>query len=180
MKINVGSKNQTKIQAVRDTVALYPKLFPKPKVSGIDVKVPEFGHPKNIKESIDGAMERSRNAYIDCDFSFGLEGGLIEIPHTETGFMETGVCAIYDGNEYYLGLGPSFEWPKQVTNLILNGDADASQAFKQLGYTSHEKLGSVKGGIIGFLTSGKLTREDFTKYSIIMAVIRLDKPEYFK
>jgi non-canonical (house-cleaning) NTP pyrophosphatase len=38
----------------------------------------------------------------------------------------------------------------------------------------------VSGGIIGHLTDGKLTREDFTKYSIIMALVQLERPELYK
>jgi inosine/xanthosine triphosphatase len=180
MKIHVGSKNKTKIQAVQDALELYPKLFPKPVIVSIDVDVPEFGHPKNIKETVEGARERAKKAFTDCDYSFGLEGGLMEVPFTDSGFMETGACVIFDGKRFHLGLAPSFEWPKKVTDLILRGKADASQAFKQLGLTHYEKLGVVSGGVIGVLTEGKITRENFIKYSIIMALTRLNKPEYFK
>lgn len=180
MKIHVGSKNQTKVQAVKDAVALYPKLFPNPEIIGIDVNVELFGHPKSIKETVEGAVERAKNAFSDCDYSFGIEGGLMEVPYTKTGFMETGACAIYDGKNVYLGLGPAYEWPTKVTEMILSGKADASQAFKQRGYTHHEKLGAVEGGIIGYLTDGRLTREEFTKYSIIMALIHLERPEFFE
>jgi len=180
MKLHVGSKNKLKIKAVEDALKLYPNLFPKPEVRGIDVDVPLFGHPKNIKETVEGAITRAKEAFVDCAYSFGLEGGLMEVPYTETGFMETGACAVYDGKKIYLGLAPAFEWPKAVTHLILSNKADASQAFKQLGLTHHEKLGVVDGGINGFLTDNKLTREDFTKYSIIMALIRLEKPEIYK
>lgn len=180
MKIKVGSKNKTKIQAVHDAITLYPNLFSKPEITGIDVEVELFGHPKNIKETMQGAVERAKKAFIDCSYSFGLEGGLMEAPFSKSGFMEVGACAIYDGKTFYLGLSPAFEWPEQVTNLILTNKADASQAFKQLGLTHHEKLGAVEGGIIGVLTDGRLTREDFTKYSIIMALIRLEKPDFFK
>src|SRR5258708_4547627 len=161
MKIHVGSKNQTKIQAVRDTLRLYPILFPHPEIIGIDVHVPEFGHPKNIKETVQGAIERAKKAFSDCAYSFGIEGGLMEVPFTKSGFMEVGACAIYDGKNMYLGLGPGYEWPHGVTDLIVSGKADGSQAFKQLGYTKHEKLGAEKGGIIGYLTEDRLTREDF-------------------
>ncbi len=99
----------------------------------------------------------------------------MEVPFSQNGFLEVGACAIYDGKDTYIGLAPAFEWPRQVTQLILSNKADASQAFKQLGLTHHEKLGAMPGGIIGFLTDNKVTREDFTKYSIIMAVIRLEK-----
>ncbi|KKR50642.1 MAG: hypothetical protein UT84_C0009G0029 [Candidatus Curtissbacteria bacterium GW2011_GWA1_40_16] len=180
MKINVGSKNQTKIQAVKDAVILYPNLFPKPQIIGIDVNVELFGHPKSIKETIKGAVERSKNAFNDCNYSFGIESGLMEVPYTKTGFMEVGACVIYDGKDIYIGLSPAYEWPKEVTKMILNGKADASQAFKQLGFTHHKKLGAVAGGIVGVLTEGRITREDFTKYSIIMALIQLEKSEFFK
>ena len=103
----------------------------------------------------------------------------MEVPYSKTGFMEVGACAIFDGKTIHLGLSPAYEWPKKVTKMILEGTADASQALKQLGYTHHEKLGAMPGGAIGFLTDGRLTREDFTKYSIIMALIHLEKPEYF-
>ncbi len=179
MRINVGSKNQTKLTAVEETVALYPKLFPNPEISGVNVEVELYGHPKNIEETVEGAIERAKKAFTDCDYSFGLEGGLIEVPSTKTGYMETGVCAIYDGKNFHLGLAPSFEWPKQVTELIASGKADASQAFKQLGLTTEEKLGAAKGGITGFLTEGRLTREDTLRSSIIMALIHLEHPEHF-
>lgn len=180
MKINVGSKNKIKIKAVEDAIKLYPKLFPKPQVTGAEVNVPIFGHPKNIKETVEGAIKRAKEAFKNCDYSFGLEGGLMEVPHTKTGFMEVGVCAIYDGEITHLGLSPAYEWPKEVTKLIVSNKADASQALKQLGLTHHEKLGDVGGGGVGLLTDNRLTREDFIRCSIIMALIHLEKPELFK
>ena len=180
MKINVGSKNITKVAGVRDAVALYPNLFTNPDVVGIDVQVAEFGHPKNINETIEGAIERAKKAFIDgCTYSIGLEGGLIEIPHTKSGYMEVGACAIYDGSKIALGLSPAYEWPKKVTEMIVGGEADASTAFKKLGYTEHEKIGNMPGGIIGSLTDGKMPREDFTKYSIMMALIQIEKANMY-
>jgi len=179
MKIGVGSKNKTKIAAVRDAVTLYPNLFPEAEVIGMDVAVEEFGHPKNIAETISGAVSRAKRAFDGCDYGFGLEGGLIEVPQTVSGHMETGACAIYDGTNVYLGLAPSFEWPKNVTEMILRGEADASQAFKKLGLTEHEKLGAMDGGIIGMLTNSRLPREDFSRFSILMALIHLEKAEMY-
>jgi len=177
MKVTVGSKNALKIQAVKDTLALYPKLFPKPEVICIDVNVALYGHPKSLKETVEGAIERAKDAFVDSEYSFGIEGGLMEVPFSKTGFMEVGACAIYDGKNIHLGLSPAFEWPKKVTEMILNDQADASQAFKQLGLTHHEKLGAIEGGIVGYLTDGRLTREDYTRYSIVMAMIDLEKAD---
>jgi non-canonical (house-cleaning) NTP pyrophosphatase len=103
----------------------------------------------------------------------------MEVPHSKTGFMEAGVCAIYDGKNISLGISPAFEWPKQATKLILSNEADGSQALKKLGMTEHEKLGATSGGAIGMLTNGKLTREDFVKYSAIMAIVQIEHPHYY-
>jgi len=179
MKINVGSKNQTKITAVQEALELYPQLFPNPEIVGVETNVELFGHPKNLKETIEGAVKRAKEAFKDCDYSFGLEGGLLEAPYTKSGHMETNACAIFDGTDICLGLGPAYEWPKQVTELILSGKADASLAFKQLNLTQHEKLGAIKGGISGYLTNNRVPREDFMKYSIIMALIQIERPELY-
>jgi len=179
MKINIGSQNKTKIAAVKATVALYPNIFKSAQIEGVAIETEEFGHPKNIKETITGAIERARKAYFNCDYSIGLEGGLIEVPLSKTGFMEIGACAIYNGKNYFLGLSPAFEWPKKVTEMIISGEADASQAFKRLGLTEHDKLGALEGGIVGFLSKGRLTREEFTKQSIIMALIQLENAELY-
>lgn len=50
--------------------------------------------PKSLKETISGAMNRSRNAFSDCQFSFGLESGLMAVPFTKTGYMDVCVCVL--------------------------------------------------------------------------------------
>lgn len=180
MIIHVGSTNGTKIEAVRAAIALYPKLFPEPKIIGVDAHVPLFGHPKNLRQTIGGAIKRAKKVFCDCDYSIGLEGGLMEAPFTKSGYMETSACAIFNGKDVYIGLSPAFEWPGNVTKLIVEGKADASQAFKLLGLTDHEKLGAVRGGIVGPLTDGRCDREDFMKYSIMMALIQIEKSAYYQ
>lgn len=177
MKINVGSKNQVKINAVKDALKLYPDLFKKTIIKGVDVDIKKFGHPKNIQETINGAVNRAKKSFINCDYSIGLEGGLIKVPKTESGYMEINACVVYNGSKIYIGLSPAFEWPVKVTKLILANKADASLAFWQLGLTRSRKLGSQKGGIIGMLTNGRMAREDQIKYSVIMALIYLEKPD---
>jgi|SRR5579871_344643 len=180
MRITVGTTNKVKLQAVHEAVALYPRIFPKPKIISIDVPVALYGHPKTLEETIGGALERAKKAFDTCSYSIGLEGGLMEAPYTRHGFLETGACAIYDGERYYLGLGPAFEWPGQITEFILQNKGDASQAFKQLGFTKEDKLGMEKGGILGLLTDNRITREALTKTSIIMALIQLEKSHFYR
>ncbi len=179
MNINVGSLNGPKLTAVREVVELCPDLFQNAIVTGIDVEHNLFGHPETLQKTVEGAMDRARKAFRDCEYSIGLEGGLMVVPHTLCGYMEVAVCAIYDGHEFYIGIGPAFEWPPLVTQMILRGEADGSTASKNLGYTSHEKLGARPGGMIGVLTGGLTTRENQTKYSIISALVRLKNKEMY-
>lgn len=160
-------------------MALYPKLFPNAEVTGVDINIEVFGHPKNIQETVNGAIQRAKEGLQDCDYSFGLESGMMEVIGSRSGYMETAVCAVYDGTNIYLGFSPTFEWPKEVTKLILEGNMDASKAFKHLNLTQHEKLGAEEGGLVGWLTEQRMPREDYTKYGIIMALIQLEKPELY-
>lgn len=178
MRLTVGSKNQTKVAAVQEAVLLYPEQFPDPEVVSVDVPLQEFGHPKNLDETIKGAMDRAKAAFQDCSYSFGIESGLMTVPHTKTGFMEVGVCAIFDGKNFHLGLSDAFEWPKKVFDLIVNKGMDGSQAVREAGLTNHEKLGAAEG-VISLLTKGRTNRKDKTRDSVIMALIHLLNPDLF-
>ena len=90
MKINVGSTNETKLRAVKEVVKLYDFL------SGaniISVKVLSgvSDQPKSLDETVLGAMNRARRAFKDCDYSVGLESGLMYVPYTKAGYMDVGV-----------------------------------------------------------------------------------------
>jgi len=177
MKINIGSKNQTKIKAVEEAFGDC-KTFDYFEVIPIDIKLKEFGHPKSIGESVDGAISRAKRAFVDCDLSIGIEGGLIAIPKTKTGVMEVAVCVIYDGQTCHIGLSPAFEWPTEVLDKILNEGLDGSQAVKAVGLSSEEKIGT-KQGVIGLLTYGRIDRILYNKLAVIMALVHLEHPEYY-
>lgn len=72
MKIVVGSKNQVKVDAVKEIIQDYPHL------KDAEIIIVEVGsgvgeQPKSLEETVSGAINRSKNAYKDCDYSFGLE-----------------------------------------------------------------------------------------------------------
>lgn len=176
MKVNVGSKNPTKIEGVKNLIVGHP-LFKNADVSGVDVQIEEFGHPKTLEETIQGAKARAYACLLDGNYGFGIESGLMSVPETKSGFMETTVCAIYDGKNYHLGIGPAFEWPKEMVDLILSG-LDGSQAFKQLGLTTDEKVGTQNGGI-HVLTKGKINRTKLNELAVMMALIHLENTEFY-
>lgn len=177
MRVNVGSKNQTKVQAV-ESALLGCALFNDAEVIGVDVATEEFGHPIKLPSVIKGAKDRARQAFKDCAYSFGIEGGLMEAPETKSGYMEVAVCAIYDGSQFHLGLSPAFEWPKAVTNLIVNHGRDGSQAMREAGLTDQEKIGAAEGAI-WLLTKEKLNRKEYNKLAVMMALVHLENKEHY-
>lgn len=96
MKIKIGSKNQTKIQAVEEAIS-GSEILKGAEVSFIDVVTEKFGHPISMELVVRGAMDRAQQAFQDCNYSFGIEGGLVEVFGTKSGYMEVAACAIYDG-----------------------------------------------------------------------------------
>jgi len=177
MKINVGTKNKAKLNAVKETVKLYDFLS-NSNVVGIDAVTDIYGQPKSLNEITQGAMNRAKNSFINCDLSIGIEAGLMSVPNTKSGFMDVQACCIYDGKIFHFGLSSAFEFPKKVTELVLNTNLDASQAFHKLGLTDKIKIGNSEGGI-GLLTKGKIVRKDLIKQALMNALIHLENPELF-
>lgn len=177
MKINVGSKNSVKVESVKEVLGEYDD-FKNSLVFGIESDSMVNDQPKSIDETIRGAINRAKNCFKDCNFSFGIESGLIKVPETKTGFMDITACAIYDGDKIHLGLSSAFEYPIKVTKMVLDGDINISEAFFKQGLTENPKIGSAEGAI-GFLTKGRILRKDYTKQAIYMALIHLENPELY-
>lgn len=174
MRINVGSKNEVKVGAVRELAAEYPFLA-SAEVLGFEAPSGVSDQPKTLEETITGAMNRARGAWDagSCDAAFGIESGLMAVPYTRTGHMDVCACAIYDGSEFHLGLSSAWEIPTDAAKLMLEDGLDMNDAFHKAGYTDDPKIGSA-GGAIGILTKGRLDRKAYTKEAIRTALIHLE------
>ncbi len=177
MKIKVGSKNEIKISAVRETLNVYPD-FKDAVVDGINVQSAVSEQPKSMEETVRGALHRAKIIFQNCDYSFGIESGLMKVPNTKTGYMDFTVCAIYDGAKFHLGLSPALECPPVIMKYVLEDNMDLDQALHKSGLTSNPDIGSADG-MIGLLTKGRMTRKDYTKHAIMMAMIHLENKDYY-
>ena len=177
MRVGVGSRNRTKVNAVAEILKDYP-MFYGAEVSGVEVQIEEFGHPKSIDDVVAGAVNRARQAYVKNDYGFGIESGLMAVPQTKSGYMEVAACAIFDGKEIHLGLSQAYEWPKKVIDGILNRGLDGSQAMKAVGLTQHEKLGEHEG-FVGIFAKGRTNRTEYNKGAVVMALMHLENPEHY-
>jgi len=135
--------------------------------------------PRSLVETIQGAINRAKNAFRDCDYSFGIESGFMEVPNTKTGFMNVTACVIYDGSRTHIGLSSAFECPKEVTKLIFEEELDLNEAYHKAGLTEDKIIG-YSGGVINSLTKGRLTRKEYTKEAVRMALIHLENHKLYK
>jgi inosine/xanthosine triphosphatase len=177
MKVGVGSKNKTKIEAVGQAFHQIP-MFADATIEGVAVQIEEFGHPKTMEETVAGAVDRAKQAHAGHDLGVGIESGLILVPQTKTGYMEVAACAIYDGSQIHLGFSQAYEWPKKVLDKILHEGLDGSQAMKAAGITDKQKLGEHEG-FVGVMTNGRMNRTDFNRGAVVMALLHLENAEHY-
>ena len=177
MKINIGSKAPPKVEALKELVEQYD-LLKGAEIKSVEVESGVSEQPEGFEEMIQGAKNRAKKSFIDCDLSFGLESGIVPMPHTKSDYMDFCCCAIFDGKQFHIGMSMGFEYPKKIIELIKDKKIDASTAAKMIGMTNHEYVGHAEG-LIGILTKGKVTRKAYSKQSIIAAMIHLENKELY-
>ena len=173
MKIKVGTHNPLKVRATRNVME---KIYTNVDVEGIEVDSGVSDQPIGLDETIQGAVNRARNAFLDADLSVGIESGLLAAPHSITGYLDLQWCAIYDGERVTLGVSAGFEYPPVVVEEVLKGQ-EVGEVMDEV--TGVEKLGQ-KTGAVSILTKGLLDRTENTEQCVLMAMIpRMNKGVYF-
>lgn len=175
MKVIVGSKNPVKIKATKN---ILEKIHGEVDVKGIDVDSEVPDQPFGKDETIQGAINRAKNAYSDdFDLSVGIESGLMEIPKSITGYIDLQWCAIFDGKKITLGVSAGFEYPPHVIEEVLKGTEVGDVMDKVTGV---DNLGQ-KTGAVSYLSKGMLNRTENTEQCVLTAMIpRMNEKIYFK
>lgn len=179
MIIAVGSTNAAKVLAVKE-VLQDTTHFSKAIVRDFDVNSDVSTQPMSLQETILGAKNRAKHAFnmCDCQYSFGIESGLMQASETLSGYLHLSACCIYDGINYYTGLSTAFEIPPKILKLVVNEKMDLAKACLHSGITNNTKIGSTEG-LIGILTKGKVDRKEFSKQCIRSAVLQLENHEWY-
>jgi len=161
MKVAVGSRNPVKVRAVRRALS----RFFNAEVFGVEVSSGVSPQPMGFEETFRGALNRAKSAYTQADWGVGIEAGLIYI-EPPGNYFDIQICVIYDGS-ISTGLGPGFVYPPKVIEEVLEG-REVGEVMEEL--TGIEDIGK-KIGAIGYLTTGKVTREEITEQSVLMALV---------
>ena len=174
MNVAVGSKNPVKVNATRNVLE---KIYGKINVIGVAVDSGVPHQPFGKDETIQGAVNRAKNAYSDdFDLSIGIESGLMEIKNSITGYIDLQWCAVFDGNKITLGVSSGFEYPPMVIEEVLKG-VEVGDVMDKV--TGVNKLGQ-KAGAVSFLSKGMLDRTENTEQCVLTAMIpRMNEKIYF-
>ncbi|MBW6461688.1 MAG: DUF84 family protein [DPANN group archaeon] len=139
MKLNIGSKNIVKIEALRKTIKNY-EFLSSAEIITKEVNSDVKDQPMTIDETVNGAINRAKASYNNCDYSIGIESGFMKVKSARTNHLEVTVCAIYNGTDTSLGFSPSFECPPKVIRNIIDNNQDLTQTCNSVGLTSDSKL----------------------------------------
>lgn len=174
MNIAVGSKNPVKINATRNVLE---KIYGEVKVVGVDVDSGVPHQPFGKDETIQGAINRAKNAYSDdFDLSVGIESGLMKISNSITGYIDLQWCAVFDGEKITLGVSSGFEYPPLVIEEVLKG-VEVGDVMDKV--TGVDNLGQ-KAGAVSYLSKGMLNRTENTEQCVLTAMIpRMNEKIYF-
>ena len=174
MKIDIGSKNPVKIEAVKEAFSLF---FDNVNVEGFSVNSGVSSQPKTLNEVIQGAKNRAINCFNNCDYGIGLESGIFPVEGSLTNYLNVCCCAIYNGKKIVgIGFSPGFEYPQFVIKRILQEESETGQIFDEI---LNEKNIKQKQGIVGALAHNKYSRKDFTIAGVIMALCPLLNKELY-
>jgi inosine/xanthosine triphosphatase len=185
LTVACGTRNPTKIGAVRETLAQY---FQEVEICEYDVDSGVGGQPMTLEPIVLGAKNRALQAFKmsskTVDVAFGIESGLyrlttvVETEDPYDGWFDVCVCSCFDGRVHHLGTSCSFQVPPKIMKYVLDNGVELSEACFKSGITANAKLGSAEG-LIGILTGGRIKRLDYTKQALACSMIALENKGWF-
>ncbi|MHA1238046.1 MAG: inosine/xanthosine triphosphatase [Candidatus Odinarchaeia archaeon] len=167
LTIFVGSLNPIKVKAVEKG---FKKFYEQVTVKGVSVNSGVSTQPIGLKETVEGAVNRARQALkAGGDLGVGLEAGLIQVPKSLSGYLDFQFCAILDKRGVVtLGASPGFEYPPYVISKVLDKRVEIGEIMEEI--SGIENIGK-NIGAIGYLTRNVITREKLAEQAVLMALV---------
>jgi len=176
LKILVGSKNPVKIDSVVEAFSCYFKSID---VNGIDVASGVSAQPIN-RETFEGAKNRAealikvaKNDKIVIDYFVGIEGGILQL--NNQWFALGGIYIIDKHGKTGFGTSSLFPLPKSIVEELHNGK-ELGEVIDRIANDENTKQ---KGGAIGYLTGGIITRKKLYKQGVISALVPFLHPSLY-
>ena len=189
-RLAVGTGNRCKLAAVAAVqariVQISGHVLTSHKVeSGIK------DQPDSLDETIVGAQNRARTSWEEANtettesstipvqvLALGIESGLF-FTQPDGRCFDVCVCSsTTDGINFNQGMSCAFEIPPPVVKFVKEG-MDLSQASNAAGLTNNPNLGEAEG-LIGILSGGRVTRQQYTEQAVEMALMFIGNEELYR
>lgn len=164
MIVAVGTKNPAKVKGIG---AAFSRYFHDPELRPVDSSSVAKAQPKGLEEMTAGAKARARFALsiIDGDYGVGVEAGIFTIGDV---YFDNQVAAIVDkSGKVSLGHSAGYMLPREAMEKLFRDGRELERWAEEV--SGVKEVGD-KGGLINFLTKGKMTRADLTEQCVITAL----------
>lgn len=165
MMVAVGSKNPAKLNGVRRAFARYYRNARLRPVDSSSVAKPQ---PMGLEEMTQGAAARARFALSTAggDFGVGVEAGIFTIAGI---YFDNQVAAIADGSgKVSFGHSAGYMLPREDMETMFREGKELERWAESV--SGIKEVGD-KGGLIRYLTKGRMTRADLTEQCVVTALI---------
>lgn len=173
----VGTGNDKKVEAVREVWINYPSIQPHA-VLKMDVPSGVHKQPRTLEETFIGACNRATLARGNAEdvLGVGIESGIMDSP---LGYLNFTAVVISDGARFHYGTSPGFPLPDDVIRRIFEDDQEVDEAVYAAGLSDLKDIGQ-HDGILAVLTAGRVTRKDYIKPALQMALISLEQSHLYR
>lgn len=166
LRIIVGSKNPVKVGCTREA---FTQAFGKVGVvEGVDALSNIPAQPRSEEETLLGAKNRAshaKNLVPEADYWVGIEGGVDE--DTQGMYAFAWIYVVHRSGKCSQSKTGTFYLPPKVVTLIREG-MELGHADDLVFQAQNSKQ---KGGSVGLLTQGIITREDYYQQAMVLALI---------
>ena len=197
--VEVGSTNPCKLGAVARVLETHASLASPAAIVGHSVPSGVSDQPMGLHTTVDGAYNRAEAALLkglgapgesgDVPTArrlfVGIESGLFRLRAQNGASPHLDVCVVCvlsvaaDGKyRSSYGLSCAFPIPPALMRHVIDGGMELSEACVASGITDDAQVGE-RGGLIGILTDGRVTRGDYTEQAMEMALINFENDEWY-
>jgi inosine/xanthosine triphosphatase len=166
LRVIVGSQNPVKVGC---TLEAFTQAFGKVGVvEGVDALSNIPAQPRSEEETLLGAKNRVSHAKTlvpEADYWVGIEGGVDEDPHGMYAFAW--IYVLHRSGKSSQSKTGTFYLPPPVVALIREG-MELGHADDLVFQAQNSKQ---KGGSVGLLTQGIITREAYYQQAMVLALI---------
>lgn len=184
--VMLGTTNTAKIRGVQAAFADMREALQAPDLSLPDawtcqVNTGVSDEPWGFPSTVQGAQNRAQAAYAHLmrrlapgatgyiALGIGVESGFIDVTPVTFTLYNFDVCALFDGQSYYLGISPGFEYPRRLVRNIFLDRQPFQQARQYISTTADVEQ---QAGLVGVLAGGLIDRPEMTRLATRLALIR--------